>query len=56
MGTSDARPHWLSVCRESAAIRGIPVGVSRAPLSPVDSGVREELRAVLAELEQLETV
>ena len=56
MGTSDARPHWLAVCRESAAIRGIPVGISRAPLSPVDSGVREELRAVLTELEQIAAV
>lgn len=56
MGTSDARPHWLAVCRESAAIRGIPIGISRAPLSAVDSGVREELRAILAELGQLETV
>ena len=35
-------PHWLAVCRESAALRGIPVGVSRAPLSPVDERVREE--------------
>src|SRR5579862_5219050 len=44
MGTSDASPHWLAVCRESAALRGIPVGVSRAPLAAVDVDVREELR------------
>ena len=55
MGTDDASPHWLSVCRESAALRGIPVGVSRAPLSPVDASVREELRAILAGLGQLDT-
>lgn len=53
MGTNEAKPHWLSVCRESAALRGIPVGVSRAPLSPVDEGVREELRALLDGLGQL---
>jgi 4-hydroxy-tetrahydrodipicolinate synthase len=54
MGTSEASPHWLAVCRESAAIRGIPIGISRAPMSPVDSSVREELRAILAGLSQIE--
>jgi 4-hydroxy-tetrahydrodipicolinate synthase len=54
MGTSEASPHWLAVCRESAALRGIPVGISRAPLSRVDDAVREELRAILAGLGQLE--
>jgi 4-hydroxy-tetrahydrodipicolinate synthase len=53
MGTNEASPHWLAVCRESAALRGIPIGVSRAPLSPVDPSVREELRALLAGLGQL---
>ena len=53
MGTNEASPHWLAVCRESAALRGIPIGVSRAPLSPVDASVREELRALLARLGQL---
>ncbi len=53
MGTNEASPHWLAVCRESAALRGIPVGVSRAPLTQVDAGVREELRAILAGLGQL---
>jgi 4-hydroxy-tetrahydrodipicolinate synthase len=55
MGTNEASPHWLSVCRESAALRGIPVGVSRAPLSPVDAGVREELRTILTNLGQLKS-
>ena len=25
MGTNEGSPHWLPVCRESAALRGIPV-------------------------------
>jgi 4-hydroxy-tetrahydrodipicolinate synthase len=53
MGTSEGSPHWLSVCRESAALRGMPVGVSRAPLTPLDAATREELRAILAGLGQL---
>jgi dihydrodipicolinate synthase/N-acetylneuraminate lyase len=53
MGTNEGKPHWLAVCRESAALRGIPVGVSRAPLSRVDEEVREELRALLDELGEL---
>lgn len=53
MGTSDASPHWLAVCRESAALRGIPVGVSRAPLSALNGAAREELRALMEGLGQL---
>ena len=53
MGTSDASPHWLSVCRESAALRGIPVGVSRAPLTRVTAAESDELRAILQRLGQL---
>jgi 4-hydroxy-tetrahydrodipicolinate synthase len=53
MGTNEGSPHWLAVCRESAALRGIPVGVSRAPLTAVDDATREELRAILAGLGQL---
>lgn len=55
MGTNDGSPHWLAVCRESAALRGIPVGVSRAPLTAVDNSVREELRVILAGLGQLDS-
>jgi 4-hydroxy-tetrahydrodipicolinate synthase len=53
LGTDDGNPHWLAVCREAAALRGIPVGVSREPLSAVDAGVREELKSLLEGLEQL---
>jgi len=53
LGADHGNPHWLAVCRESAAIRGIPVGASRAPLAPVDPSVREELRSVLRSLKQL---
>jgi 4-hydroxy-tetrahydrodipicolinate synthase len=53
MGTAEASPHWLSVCRESATLRGIPIGLPRAPLSPVDASVSEELRQILAGLGQL---
>jgi 4-hydroxy-tetrahydrodipicolinate synthase len=53
LGTRDNNPHWLAVCRESAALRGIPVGVSRAPLRGLDVPAREELRAILLELGEL---
>ncbi|MBM3803758.1 MAG: dihydrodipicolinate synthase family protein [Acidimicrobiia bacterium] len=53
LGTTDGNPHWLAVCREAAALRGIPIGISRGPLAPVDSGVRAELRSLLEDLEQL---
>lgn len=56
MGTSEASPHWLSVCRESAALRGIPVGASRAPLTPITPAESEELRVILERLGQLESV
>jgi len=54
MGTNEGNPHWLAVCRESAALRGIPVGVSRAPLSRVDECVRAELHALMDGLGQLD--
>ncbi len=53
LGSDNGDPHWLAVCRESAALRGIPVGVSRAPLTPVRPAIRDELRAILIELGQL---
>jgi 4-hydroxy-tetrahydrodipicolinate synthase len=56
LGTAEASPHWLAVCRESAVLRGIPVGISRPPLSPLDSANSEELRSVLFELGELEGV
>ncbi|MEW5977359.1 MAG: dihydrodipicolinate synthase family protein [Acidobacteriota bacterium] len=53
MGTDAGHPHWLATCREVATLRGIPVGVSREPLQPLDSAAREELRSILVSLEQL---
>lgn len=53
MGTGDGDPHWLAVCRESASLRGIPIGQSREPMTPVSASVREELRTVLAGLGEL---
>jgi 4-hydroxy-tetrahydrodipicolinate synthase len=52
--TSDAgQPHWLAVCREAAALRGIPVGTSRMPLRPLPTELREELRKLLQELGEI---
>jgi dihydrodipicolinate synthase/N-acetylneuraminate lyase len=51
--TEQGDPHWLAICRESAALRGIPVGVSRPPLSPLKPELREELRNLLTNLGQL---
>jgi dihydrodipicolinate synthase/N-acetylneuraminate lyase len=52
--TTDAgQPHWLAVCREAAALRGIPIGHSRLPLQPLSPELREELRQLLGELEEL---
>jgi 4-hydroxy-tetrahydrodipicolinate synthase len=53
LGADHGSPHWLAVCREAALLRGIPVGVSRAPLAPVEPSVREELRSILSNLKQL---
>ena len=53
LGVDHGNPHWLAVCRESAVLRGIPVGISRGPLSAVDPSVREELRSILMRLWQL---
>jgi 4-hydroxy-tetrahydrodipicolinate synthase len=50
LNSADNDPHWLSVCREVADLRGLPVGSPRLPLTPVKPEVREELRVVLNEL------
>jgi len=34
-------PHWLAVCREAAALRGIAVGSPRAPLRPLSPEHRQ---------------
>jgi 4-hydroxy-tetrahydrodipicolinate synthase len=53
LGADHGSPHWLAVCREAAALRGIPVGVSRGPLAQVDPSVRQELKSILHSLAQL---
>lgn len=52
--TSDAgQPHWLAVCREAAALRGIPIGASRLPLKPLSPELSEELRTILRQLGEI---
>jgi 4-hydroxy-tetrahydrodipicolinate synthase len=47
-------PHWLAVTRESALLRGIPVGESRKPLSPISRVHAEQLRELLVNLHEIE--
>ncbi len=51
--SGDWDPHIISICREAALLRGIPVGPSRLPLSPVEPPVREQLRKILMSLGEL---
>ncbi len=53
LGTSSGDPHWLAVCREAVALRGIPVGAPRPPLMPVTPEVSADLRSALADLGEL---
>jgi dihydrodipicolinate synthase/N-acetylneuraminate lyase len=53
--TANNDPHWLAVTRESALLRGIPVGQSRKPLSAVSREHSEQLKALLTGLGELET-
>ena len=46
-------PHWLAVTRESALLRGIPVGESRKPLSRVSKEHSEQLKKILVGLGEL---
>lgn len=46
-------PHWLAVTRESALLRGIPVGQSRMPLSAISREHAEELRKLLVGLGEI---
>jgi 4-hydroxy-tetrahydrodipicolinate synthase len=46
-------PHWLAVTRESALLRGIPVGESRKPLSAVSREHAEQLRELLVGLGEI---
>lgn len=47
-------PHWLAVTRESALLRGIPVGYSRKPLSTISREHAEQLQRLLMDLGELE--
>lgn len=51
--SEDGQPHWLAVCREAAALRGIPVGPPRPPLQPLPASLRAELRRLLLDLGEL---
>ena len=53
--TANNDPHWLAVTRESALLRGIPVGHSRQPLSALSREHSEQLKALLISLGELET-
>jgi 4-hydroxy-tetrahydrodipicolinate synthase len=46
-------PHWLAVTRESALLRGIPVGESRKPLSAISRAHAELLRELLVGLGEI---
>jgi 4-hydroxy-tetrahydrodipicolinate synthase len=48
----DWDPHIISLVRESALLRGLPVGRSRPPLTQVEPAVRDKLKIVLAALGQ----
>ena len=47
-------PHWLAVCREAAALRGIPVGSPRAPMRPLFPDQKAELTRLLTALGELQ--
>lgn len=54
LSSSNNDPHWLAVTRESALLRGIPVGLSRKPLSRVARECSELLKQLLLGLDELE--
>jgi 4-hydroxy-tetrahydrodipicolinate synthase len=53
--TSNNDPHWLAVTRESALLRGLPVGQSRKPLSRVTEKHSRQLRNLLVALGEIES-
>ncbi len=53
MFSDEGQPHWLAVCREAAALRGIPVGPPRSPLQPLSPPLRQELKQLLLDLGEL---
>ena len=50
LASADNDPHWLAVTRESALLRGIPVGQSRRPLSRVSRECSDQLKKLLVAL------
>jgi 4-hydroxy-tetrahydrodipicolinate synthase len=54
LGSTNNDPHWLAVTRESALLRGIPVGQSRKPLSRVSREYSDQLKQLLVALGELE--
>jgi 4-hydroxy-tetrahydrodipicolinate synthase len=55
VSSPDNDPHWLAVTRESALLRGIPVGQSRKPLSAISRAHAEQLKALLVALGEIES-
>jgi 4-hydroxy-tetrahydrodipicolinate synthase len=53
VSTPNNDPHWLAVTRESALLRGIPVGESRRPLSAISREHAEQLRELLVGLGEI---
>ena len=56
VSSPDNDPHWLAVTRESALLRGIPVGQSRRPLSRISREHAEQLKELLVALGEIESV
>lgn len=54
LSSANNDPHWLAVTRESALLRGIPVGLSRKPLSRVSRECSAQLKQLLLGLGELE--
>jgi 4-hydroxy-tetrahydrodipicolinate synthase len=54
VASADNDPHWLAVTRESALLRGIPVGQSRKPLSRVRRDCSDQLKKLLVALDEIE--
>jgi 4-hydroxy-tetrahydrodipicolinate synthase len=52
--TSDNDPHWLTMSRDTALLRGLPVGDTRPPLTGLRPQDLERLRKILVDLGELE--
>jgi 4-hydroxy-tetrahydrodipicolinate synthase len=51
--TTDNDPHWLSMSRDSALLRGLPVGQTRPPLTGLRREDLQYLKKILTELGEL---